>query len=109
MADLVKALVVTGKDVTDLVAAVLILVGGLLIMGALVFRVFIHPEWTFDEALSALWPFLAVGFVGVALGWLVDRVETPSLRPRDRRGASRSAARRANHGAMGPQDTRPIG
>jgi hypothetical protein len=105
MADLVKALVGTGKDVTDLVAAVLILVGGLLIMGALVFRVFIHPEWTFGEALSALWPFLTLGFVGVALGWLVDRLETSSLRPRDRR----RAARRANHGAMGPQDTRPIG
>ena len=113
MADLVKALVGTGKDVTDLVAAVLILVGGLLIMGALVFRVFIHPEWTFDESLGALWPFLSLGLVGVALGWLVDRVETSSLRPRDRRGAARGANRAAAHstphGAMRPQDTHPIG
>jgi len=87
MADLVKALVGTGKGVTDLVAAVLILIGGLLIMGALVFRVFIQPEWTFDEALSALWPFLALGSVSMLLGWLVDRVETASVTARDRRRA----------------------
>ena len=96
MADLVKALVGTGKAVTDLVAAVLILVGGLLIMGALVFRVFIHPEWTFDEALSALWPFLALGSVSVMVGWLVDRVETSSVTARDRRRA------------MSPRDTHPV-
>jgi hypothetical protein len=75
MADLVKALVGTGKAVIDLVAAALILIGGFLIMGSLVFRVFIHPEWTFEEALSALAPFLAAGCVSVVLGWLVDRAE----------------------------------
>jgi len=73
MAHLVKALVGTGKAVTDLVAAVLILVGGFLIMGAIVFRVFIHPEWTFEEATTAVWPFLAMGGGSVLLGWLVDR------------------------------------
>jgi hypothetical protein len=87
MADLVKALVGTGKAVTDLVAAFLILVGGLLTMGALVFRVFIHPEWTFDEALSALWLPLTLGTVSVVLGWLVDRLETSSAIARDRRRA----------------------
>jgi hypothetical protein len=97
MADLVKALVGTGKAVSDLVAAVLILVGGLLIMGALVFRVFIRPEWTFEEALSALWLFLVVGIVSVMLGWLVDRTEVSPAVARNRR---RGPARR---------DTRPIG
>ena len=101
MADLVKALIGTDKAGTDLVAAVLIVIGGLLIMGALVFRVFIHPEWTFDESLGALWPFLAVGFVSVAGGWLVDRMETSSVRPRDRGGVT--------PGAVRPQDTHLIG
>jgi high-affinity Fe2+/Pb2+ permease len=116
MTDLVKALVGTGKAATDLVAAVLILIGGLLIMGALVFRVFIHPEWAFNEALSALWAFLALGFFSVALGWLVDRVETSAASGRNRRGASRSGPRGAPRSAplgaprsaMSPQDTHPI-
>jgi hypothetical protein len=95
MADLVKALVGTGKGVTDLVAAVLILIGGFLIMGGIVFRVFIHPEWTFDEALGALWPFLAVGSISVVLGWLVDRAEVAPAAARSRRGPA-------------PSDTRPI-
>jgi uncharacterized membrane protein YgdD (TMEM256/DUF423 family) len=96
MAELVKALVGTGKAVTDLVAAILILIGGLLIMGSLVFRVFIHPEWTFEEALTALSPFLAVGGVGVVLGWLVDRAESSRAIARDRRRPAR-------------RDTHPIG
>jgi hypothetical protein len=97
MADLVKALVGTGKAVTDLVAAFLILLGGLLVMGALVFRVFIHPEWTFDEALSALWLPLMVGTASVVVGWLVDRLETSPMTARDRRRA------------MSARDTHPAG
>ncbi len=85
MADLVKALVGTGRAATDLVVAVLILIGGLLIMGAIVFRVFIRPEWALGEALSALWPFLAVGCVSVVLGWLVDRAEVAPAKARERR------------------------
>ncbi len=73
MADLVKALVATGRAATDLMAAILILVGGFLTMGAIVFRVFIHPEWSIEEAFGALWPFLAMGCASVLLGWLVDR------------------------------------
>jgi hypothetical protein len=84
MADLVKALVGTGKATTDLVAAVLILVGGFLVMGAIVFRVFIHPEWTFEESTGALWPFLAAGTVSVVLGWLVDRADVSPATARER-------------------------
>ena len=94
MADLVKALVGTGRAATDLVAAVLILVGGFLIVGAIVFRVFIHPEWTFEEATGVLWPFLAVGAFGVALGWLVDRADVSRATARER---SRGPARRDTH------------
>jgi hypothetical protein len=94
MADLVKALVGTRKAVTDLVAAMLILIGGSLIMGSLVFRVFIHPEWTFEEALSALSPFLAAGCVSGVLGWLVDRADVSLATARNRR---RVPARRDTH------------
>jgi hypothetical protein len=94
MADLVKALVGTGKAATDLVAAVLILIGGFLIMGSLVFRVFIHPEWTFEDALSALSPFLAAGCVSGVLGWLVDRADVSRAPARNRR---RAPARRDTH------------
>src|SRR5262245_18868453 len=99
MVDLVKARVVgTGKAVTDLVAAVLILIGGFLIIGGIVFRVFIHPEWTFDEALGALSPFLAAGSISVVLGWLVDRADVV---PTTAAGGRRPEP--------APSDTHPMG
>jgi hypothetical protein len=85
MADLVKALAGTGKASVDLVAAVLILIGGFLIFGAFIFRVFIHPEWTSGEALAALWPFLTVGAAILTLGWLIDRTAAPAADVRNRR------------------------
>ncbi|HEY7552222.1 MAG TPA: hypothetical protein VH913_22190 [Hyphomicrobiaceae bacterium] len=85
MADLVKALAGAGKASVDLVAAVLILIGGFLIFGAFIFRVFIHPEWTTGEALAALWPFLAVGTAILTLGWLIDRTVAPAAVARNRR------------------------
>jgi hypothetical protein len=84
MAHLVKALAGTGKAAVDLVAAVLILIGGFLIFGAFIYRVFIHPEWTSDEALAALWPFFAIGSAILMLGWLVDRTAAPRVTARDR-------------------------
>jgi hypothetical protein len=74
MADLVKAL--RGKASIDIVAAVLILIGGLLMIGGCVYRVFVRPEWTTHEAIIALWPFLAAGAVSFAVGWLIDRAES---------------------------------
>jgi hypothetical protein len=87
MPHLVKALAGSGKAVIDLVAAVLILVGGLLMIGAYVYRVFIHPEWTSDQALSALWPFFAVGSATLMLGWLIDRTDALSVSARERRSS----------------------
>jgi predicted lysophospholipase L1 biosynthesis ABC-type transport system permease subunit len=75
MAYLVKALAGRWKSAPDLVAALLIVAGGALVIGACVFRVFVHPEWTFDEALKALAPFLAAGVVSLISGWLLDRRE----------------------------------
>jgi predicted lysophospholipase L1 biosynthesis ABC-type transport system permease subunit len=73
MAYLVKALAGRWKSAPDLVAALLIVAGGVLVIGACVFRVFVHPEWTFDEALKALAPFVAAGVVSLVSGWLLDR------------------------------------
>lgn len=74
MTGLVKALTGTDRGITDFVAVLLILVGGLLMIGAYVYRVFLHPEWTFEETTAALWPFFTVGAVSLGLGWLVDRM-----------------------------------
>jgi hypothetical protein len=73
MAHLIKSLAANGKVPVDLVSAALIAIGGLLAIGACVYRVFVEPEWTFDDALQALWPFGAAGIACLTLGWLVDR------------------------------------
>jgi hypothetical protein len=73
MADLVKLRGGTGEAASGLMAGLLILVGGLLMIGGCVYRVFIHPEWTFQQAFGALWPFVGVGIVSFVLGWLLDR------------------------------------
>ena len=52
MAHLIKSLAAaTGKVPIDLVSAALIAIGGLFAIGAGVYRVFVQPEWTFDDAL----------------------------------------------------------
>jgi hypothetical protein len=76
MAHLIKALAGSRKVPADLVAAALIGLGALLTFGAVVYRVFVEPEWTFEDALEALWPFVAAGVACLALGWLVDRFES---------------------------------
>jgi hypothetical protein len=73
MAYLIKSLAATGRASVDLVSAALIAIGGLLVIGACVYRVFIHPEWPFDDALNVLWPFFLAGGACLTLGWLVDR------------------------------------
>jgi hypothetical protein len=82
MAELVKALARAARAAIDLLAAILILLGGLLMIGAYVYRVFIHPEWTSEQALASLWPFFLVGSATLMLGWLVDRRETAAARAR---------------------------
>ena len=82
MTSLVRALTGTDKGTTDFVAALLILIGGFLIIGGYVYRVFVHPEWTFEEATFALWPFLTAGAVSLVLGWVIDRTWDASHRAR---------------------------
>ena len=76
MAHLIKALTATGKVSVDLVSVSLIVMGGLLLIGGCVWRVFVQPEWTFEEALNALWPFFLSGAACLALGWFVDRAQS---------------------------------
>ena len=71
----IKAPTATGRTAVDLIAAVLILIGGLLVIGCCVYRVFVCPEWTFDEALRALWPFFLAGAASLLLGMRIDRAE----------------------------------
>ena len=82
MTSLVRALTGTDKGTTDFIAALLILIGGFLIIGGYVYRVFVHPEWTFEEATFALWPFLTAGAVSLVLGWVIDRTGDVAHRPR---------------------------
>ena len=82
MADLVKALATTARAARDIVAASLILLGVLLMIGAYVYRVFLQPEWTSEQAVAALWPFFAVGSAVLMLGWVVDRTATATSRVR---------------------------
>jgi hypothetical protein len=76
MAQLIKSLTAAGKASFDLVSASLIAIGGLLTIGACVYRVFVQPEWTFEDALHVLWPFVVAGVACLALGWFVDRAES---------------------------------
>ena len=85
MTSLVRALTGTDKGIGDFVAALLILIGGLLIIGGYIFRVFVHPEWTFEEATRALWPFFTAGGVSLVAGWLVDRTHDAARRPLSQR------------------------
>ena len=73
MTDLIKALTDAGKASLDLIAALLVIIGGLLVIGGGTYRVFVRPEWTFEQAFDALWPVFLVGAATVVLGWLVDR------------------------------------
>jgi hypothetical protein len=82
MTSLVRALTGTDKGISDFVAALLILIGGFLIIGGYIFRVFVHPEWTFEEATHALWPFFTAGAVSLVAGWFVDRTGDAARRPR---------------------------
>ena len=73
MSELIRALTDAGKASLDLVAALLVIVGGMLVIGGGAYRVFVRPEWTFEQAFDPLWPCFLAGIAIVMLGWLVDR------------------------------------
>jgi hypothetical protein len=59
--------------VHDFIVTSSIITGGMLMLGASLYRLFLRPEWTAIEALSELWPFHAVGALTLLVGWLIDR------------------------------------
>ena len=70
MSELIRALTDAGKASLDLVAALLVIVGGMLVIGGGAYRVFVRPEWTFEQAFDQLWPCFLAGIAIVMLGWL---------------------------------------
>lgn len=75
MSDLIKVLATAGKASLDVGVAALVVIGGMLMIGGCVYRVFVRPEWTSEQALETLWPFFLAGVVTLMLGWLLDRAE----------------------------------
>jgi hypothetical protein len=75
MAEIIRMVAVAAKAWDGLVAAVLVSVGGMLVIGGGIYRVFVRPEWSFAQALDTLWPYFLAGFVSLMLGLLVDRAE----------------------------------
>jgi hypothetical protein len=73
MSELIRALSDAGKASLDFVAALLVIVGGILVIGGGAYRVFVRPEWTFEQAFHSLWPFFLAGIATVMLGWFIDR------------------------------------
>jgi hypothetical protein len=49
--------------------------GGGMLFGAVVYRIFIRPDLAAAQAFDLLWPFFAGGIIAIALGWLLDRAE----------------------------------
>jgi hypothetical protein len=73
MSQLIKSLTVASRSSLDVVAALLVILGGVLVIGGGAYRVFVRPEWTFEQAFDQLWPCFLAGVVIVMLGWLIDR------------------------------------
>ncbi len=75
MSEIVRTVATAGKAWLDPAAALLVGVGGFLVIGGGVYRVFVRPEWTSAQALDTMWPVFVAGFIALALGLLVDRAE----------------------------------
>lgn len=73
MTHIIEAILRTGSPLRDVFISMSIITGGILMLGAGVYHLFLCPEWTFPQALAELWPFHAAGAVGLFAGWLIDR------------------------------------
>jgi hypothetical protein len=75
VSEIIRAMAVAGRSWLGPTAALLVSVGVALVIGAGIYRVFVRPEWTFAQALHALWPFFLTGCIALMLGLLADRAE----------------------------------
>jgi hypothetical protein len=73
MTQIIGALLRASSPLHDFLVASTIITGGMLMLGAWLYRLFLRPEWTAPEALAELWPFHAIGALTLAVGWLIDR------------------------------------
>lgn len=73
MSQIIDALFKARSPLRDVLVSTAIIIGGVLMLGAGIYHLFLRPEWTFPQALAELWPFHAIGAVALFVGWLVDR------------------------------------
>jgi hypothetical protein len=73
MTQIIGAIFRATSPLHDFIVTSSIITGGMLMLGASLYRLFLRPEWTAIEALSELWPFHAVGALTLLVGWLIDR------------------------------------
>lgn len=64
-----------GSALRDVLITSAIVCGLALMLGALVYRLFVRPEWSSVEAFDVLWPYHAGGALTLLVGWLIDRRE----------------------------------
>ena len=65
----------TRQALVNSTICLLMIAGGVMLLGAIAYRIFIRPELDAAQALDLLWPYFAGGVTLVGLGWLLDRGE----------------------------------
>ena len=65
----------TRQALVNSTICLLMIAGGVMLLGAIAYRIFIRPELDPAQALDLLWPYFAGGVTLVGLGWLLDRAE----------------------------------
>jgi hypothetical protein len=73
MTQIIDAILKARSPLRDVLASTAIIAGGVLMLGAGVYHLFLRPEWTSPQALAELWPFHAAGAAALFVGWLIDR------------------------------------
>jgi hypothetical protein len=70
---MIGAILKASSPLHDFLVTSTIITGGMLMLGAWLYRLFLRPEWTAVEAFGELWPFHAIGALTLLVGWLIDR------------------------------------
>ena len=65
----------TRQALVNSTICLLMIAGGVMLLGAIAYRIFIRPGLDPAQALDLLWPYFDGGVTLVGLGWLLDRAE----------------------------------